>query len=73
MELQGRQDLGGLQLDSERRHVEGPAVTLGMHTLQEHWPGPADQVDESILQGGKSELDCQPVAAYTFINKNQCY
>lgn len=57
VELQGRQDLGGVQLHSQRRHVEAPAIALGVHALQEHRPGPADQVDQSILQGGESESD----------------
>lgn len=50
MELQGRQDLRGAQLDSERRHVEAPAVALCVDALQEHWPGSTDQVHQSVLQ-----------------------
>lgn len=59
MELQGRQDLGGVELHSQGRHVESPALALGVHALQEHGPGPADQVDQSVLQGGESESDRQ--------------
>ena len=54
VELQGRQDLRGAQLDPQRRHVEAPSVNLGAHTLQEHRPGSTDQVHQGVLWGGAS-------------------
>lgn len=53
VELQGRQDLCRLQLHSERRHVKTSTVYLCTHTLQEHRPGSADQIHQSVLQGGE--------------------
>lgn len=49
VELQGRQDLRGVQLNSERRDVKTSGVALGDHTLQEHGPRSTDQVHQSVL------------------------
>lgn len=54
-----------MQLHSQRRHVEAPAVALGVHALQEHGPGPADQVDQSVLRGGESESNGQTDTKHT--------
>lgn len=50
MELQGRQDLCGVELHSERRDAAAAAVHPRTHTLEEHRPGAADQVHQSILR-----------------------
>lgn len=49
VQLQGGQDLRGVQLNSERRDVKTSGVALGDHTLQEHGPGSTDQVHQSVL------------------------
>lgn len=54
VELQRRQDLGGVQLDSERRDVKTSTVGLGDDTLQEHRPGSTNQVHKGILRGAET-------------------
>lgn len=50
VELQRCQDVCGVQLHSERWDVHAPRVAPGADALEEDGPGPADQVQEGVLQ-----------------------
>lgn len=62
VELQGRQDLCGLQLRPECWNIKASSIALCMDTLQEHGPGSTDQVHQSVLRddGGGGETAENP-------------
>lgn len=49
VELQGREDLRGLQLHPQPRDIKTSGIGLRVDALQEDGPGSADQVHQGVL------------------------